>query len=230
MDRVVQQLVEFVSSIPADHIVVVYLVAAAWVAIESFGIGLPIEPVLLALGAIASQGKLNPALGLVGAIAAALLGTLTGAGLGYAIGRRAGHGVVRAGRIVGLDQARIEHMKLWLRQRGVMGIIFARFVPVLRGLAPYALGATDVPLPLFLVGTAIGGLGYTSVWIVAGFALGNKYAVAMGFFDRFGILGFVLIVAIVAALYVMHDLGSRYVWQRMPVHSHRHIEDRSSTP
>jgi membrane protein DedA with SNARE-associated domain len=222
MDQVVQQLVDFISSVPVSQLFVVYLIAAAWVGTESLGIGLPIEPMLLVLGAIAAQGRLNPTLGLTSALASAVVGTLAGASTGYLIGRRAGRGISRAGRFIGLNQARVEHMELWLRRRGVLGVFLARFVPVLRGLSPYVIGASRDPVPTFLIGTVAGGLGYTGIWVVLGFILGDHYTDALDFFDRFGVLGFVLLIAIIAVAYALYYLWSRYVWNRLARHFHRH--------
>src|SRR5262249_22628892 len=136
MDQVFSQLSQFISSVPPTQVYVVYLVAGVWIAIESLGIGVPIEPVLLALRALASQGQLDPVLGAALASGAVTLGTHADATAAYGVGRLAGRGVVRVGRHIGLTPARVEHMEVWLRRRGAVGTFLARFVPVLRGLAP----------------------------------------------------------------------------------------------
>jgi len=229
MDQIVTQLVDYIQSVPLGSIYVVYLIAAVWLLTESMGIGLPIEPMMLVLGAIASQGKLDPVTGLAAALGAAVIGTLAGASLAYLIGLRAGNRVARAGRFVGLTQTRVDHMELWLRRRGALGVVLARFVPVVRGFSPYVLGASGAPVPAFLLGTLAGALIYDGIWTGLGFTLGNNYEVALRFFDQFGLLGLVAVVAIVALVWLLHFLWVKYVWRRLSAHFHRHRTRQEAT-
>ncbi len=222
MDSLVTQLVQFVQSVPPESFFLVYLFAGVWLMTESLGIGVPIEPVLLLLGALISQRQLNPILGLGLTIGAATIGTILGAFGGYSIGRTAGHRIVRVGRFVGLTPTRVEHMALWLRQRGARGVFAARFVPVLRGLAPYVIGASNERVATFLLGTITGAATYTGLWIVVGFVLGNHYQDALRFFDQFGLLGLAAAIAVLALGWALHYLWVRFVWGRLASHFHRH--------
>lgn len=220
MDQLVNQLVQFIKT--TDSFFVVYLVAGVWVGIESLGIGLPIEPLLLLLGAAVSQRHLNPILAIALALGTATLGATTGALAGYGIGRRAGPGIVKVGRFVGLNQARAGHIEFWLRSRGTTGVFAARFVPVLRGLAPYVLGASQEAISPFLMGTAAGALLYNSIWVIAGFALGDHYQQALDFFNRYGLLALAIAVVAIAILVVLRLLWVRFIWRHISAHFHRH--------
>ncbi len=222
MDTLVHHLVQFVQSVPAQSFFIVYLIVVVWMAIESLGIGVPEESILLLLGAAVSQRQIAPAEGLTLAIGAAALGTILGALGGYSIGRRAGPAIVRVGRFVGLSQQRADHMELWLRQRGALGVFAARLIPVLRGLSPYIIGASNQRLSTFLLGTISGALAFSALWVVIGFALGNKYKDALSFFDRFGLLGLAALVALVAAVWTLHHLWIRRVWRRLEAFFQRH--------
>jgi membrane protein DedA with SNARE-associated domain len=220
MDHLVTQLVQFIKT--TDSFFVVYLVSGVWVGMESLGIGLPIEPLLLLLGAAVSQRHLNPFLAITLALGAASLGALLGALAGYSIGRRAGPEIVRVGRFVGLNQTRANHVEFWLRSRGTPGVFAARFVPVLRGLAPYVLGASQEPLSPFLAGTIAGALGYNGIWVIAGFALGDHYQQALDFFNRYGLLALTIAIVVITILVVLRLLWVRFVWRRITAHFHRH--------
>jgi membrane-associated protein len=215
MNAIVHQLVQFVQSVPAESFFLVYPIVAVWLAIESLGIGVPEESILLLLGAAVSQRQIAPAEGLTLAIGAAALGSIVGAFGGYSIGRRAGPTIVRVGRFVGLSQQRADHMELWLRQRGALGVFTARLVPVLRGLSPYVIGASNEPLSTFLLGTISGALAFSALWVFIGFALGDNYRDALNFFDRFGLLGLAALVVLVAAVWTLHHLWIRLVWRRL---------------
>lgn len=220
MDQLVTQLVQFIKT--TDSFFVVYVISAVWVGTESLGIGLPIEPLLLLLGAAVSQRHLNPVLAIVLALAAATLGASLGALSGYGIGRRAGPRIVRVGRFVGLNQTRADHVQFWLRRRGALGVFAARFVPVLRGLAPYILGASQEPVAPFLAGTVAGAAGYNGIWIVLGVALGDHYQEALDFFNQYGLLALAVVATVIAILVVLRLLWVRFVWRRISAHFHRH--------
>jgi membrane-associated protein len=223
MDALVTQLVQFIQGVPDGSFFVVYLIAAVWLAVESLGIGIPEESILLMLGAaIAQRTQIAPAQGITLAIGAAALGTVLGALGGYSIGRRAGPAVVRVGRFVGLSQSRADHMELWLRQRGAFGVAAARLVPVLRGLSPYVIGASQEELPSFLIGTISGALAFIVPWVIIGFALGGNYKVALNFLDQFGLLGLAAVVALVVFVWALHFLWMRFIWHHIAAHFHRH--------
>jgi len=222
MDSLVTQLVQFVQSVPPESFFLVYLFVGVWLMTESLGIGVPIEPVLLLLGAVISQRQLNPIFGLGLTIGTATIGAVLGAFGGYSIGRTAGPRIVRVGRFVGLTPTRVEHMALWLRQRGARGVFAARLVPVLRGLAPYVIGASNERVTTFLLGTITGAATYSGLWIVLGFILGNHYQDALRFFDQFGLLGLAAVIAVLALGWALHYLWVRFVWRRLASHFHRH--------
>lgn len=220
MDQLVTQLVQFIKT--SDSFFVVYVISAVWVGTESLGIGLPIEPLLLLLGAAVAQRHLNPILAIGLALGAATIGATLGALSGYGIGRRAGPRIVRVGRFIGLNQTRADHVQFWLRRRGAPGVFAARFVPVLRGLAPYILGASQEPIAPFLIGTVLGAAGYNGIWVILGFTLGNNYQEALDFFNQYGFLALAIAATVIAILVLLRLLWVRFVWQRISAHFHRH--------
>ena len=109
----------------------VYGIVFLWMLTEGVGIGVPIEPMLLFVGAFAVRKRaIQTALAFGLSAGIALLGTLTGASIGYLIGRGAGPHLPQVGKYIGLTQDRIDHMELWLRRRGFMGVFIARIVPL----------------------------------------------------------------------------------------------------
>jgi membrane protein DedA with SNARE-associated domain len=92
----------------------------------------------------------------------------------------------------------------------------------LRGLAPYVLGASQEAISPFLVGTAAGALLYNSIWVIAGFALGDHYQQALDFFNRYGLLALAIAVTAIAILVVLRLLWVRFIWRHISAHFHRH--------
>jgi len=204
----------------------IYLIAAAWVGVESAGIGLPIEPMMLFTGSLAAQGKTS----LVLTVLITAFGCLAFASLAYVIGRREGTGAIaRFGRIVGLNQTRADHLELWLRHRGAAGVFIARVTPMVRTFGSYVMGAADIAATTFALSTLAGSLVYCGGWIVAGYLLGENYRAPLTFLQDHFSGGAVLILAAIAlALVVLHHFLGRLGLHRVALHFRRHAAQAAS--
>jgi membrane protein DedA with SNARE-associated domain len=217
----VQQFVSHTFAIMGDiWPPLIYLIVAVWVGVESAGIGLPIEPMMLFAGSLATQGKASVVL----TVLITSFGCLAFAGLAYAIGRREGTAVIaRFGRFIGLNQTRADHLELWLRHRGALGIFIARVTPMVRTFGSYVMGAADISPTTFTLSTIAGSLVYCGGWIVAGFLLGKNYQAPLAFLQDHFSGGAVLILAAVAAVViVLHYLSGRLGLHRIALHFRRH--------
>jgi membrane protein DedA with SNARE-associated domain len=139
------------SEIVAQH---GYWVVGAAIGVESMGIPVPGETMLVAAAVYAgATHKLD--IGVV--IAAAIAGAIIGDGLGFAIGRRFGHTLLlRHGAAVGMTPARIKlGQYLFLRFGGAV-VFFGRFIALLRALAALLAGVNCMPWPKFLLFNAAG--------------------------------------------------------------------------
>lgn len=202
----------FVSGVGTMPGFMVYGIAALWVGAENLGIPLPLELMLLFSGSLIALGQLN--VGLV--LCTVMLAGVAFSALAYLIGRQAGaSGVLRIGRYIGLSQQRIDHIDAWLRERGAVGVVFARIVPGIRLFGSYVMGVAGIPPRTFAVGVAIGTVVYFSIWVVIGAVLGPGYRVPLRYLDRLGLYGFALIVVSIAAIFVVHHLWGRLNLRRL---------------
>ena len=216
MEQVVHTVLLALASVPA---VAVYAICAGWLGLESAGIGVPIEIMLLFEGSLVAQQKVN----LVIAILCTTLGCLLFAAVAYAIGRRAGTvAVARVGRFVGLNQVRADHIELWLRHRGAVGVFIARVTPMVRTYSSYIMGAAEIALPTFLIGTFLGALLYNGVFIVLGMLLGRDYERPLSFLDQFGVGGIAAVVGGIALVLALHHFWGRLTLRGIARHFHRH--------
>ena len=145
----------------------VYAVVALVIGLESMGIPLPGEVMLLSAALLAATGSLDPLGVAVGASAGAILGD----SLGYYLGHRRGRpGLARLSRRfpkhVGPD--RIAAAERAFHRWGAWTVFFGRFVALLRILAGPIAGVLGMPYRRFLVANAAGGI----VW-----AAGTTYAI-----------------------------------------------------
>ena len=141
------------------------LLVGAVIGVESMGIPLPGEIVLVSAALLAATGAVGPEW----VAAAAATGAILGDSIGYAVGRRGGRPLLeRLGRRFPkhLGPAHLARAELSFARHGVWAVFFGRFVALLRILAGPLAGALRVPYRRFLVANAAGGL----VW-----AFGTTY-------------------------------------------------------
>ncbi|WIG57593.1 MAG: hypothetical protein OJF49_000338 [Ktedonobacterales bacterium] len=216
MEQLVTNLIHLLDTVPG---VLVYLIAAIWLGLESAGIGVPIEIMLLFVGSLAEQGRVNLPLGLL----TTTLGCLIFSSLAYLIGMRGGTpAITRIGRFVGLNQQRADHIELWLRHRGAAGVIIARETPMVRTYSSFIMGAADIPFPTFAIGTFIGSLLYCGVFMVLGFALGKNYVAPLNWLNSLGFTGIAIAIGALVLILVLHHFWGRLGLHRITAHFRRH--------
>ncbi|MDK9497898.1 DedA family protein [Streptomyces katrae] len=192
---------EWLEEIPA---ISVYLLVGLVIGLESLGIPLPGEIILVSSALLASQhGHIDPVvLGLC-----AVAGAIIGDSIGYAIGRRGGKPLLeRLGRRFpkhfGPDQVAMAERSFdrW----GMWAVFFGRFVALLRIFAGPLAGVLRMPYWRFLVANVLGGIlwagGTTAVIYYVGI-------VAEPWLKRFSWLA--LVVALLIGLTVTLVLRSR---------------------
>lgn len=219
MSQYVTSALDYLHSAPP---LALYGLVFLWMLVEGVGIGVPIEPVLLFVGALSVRNDpVETALMFGLGAGVALLGTLVGASIGYLIGRSAGPHLAQVGKYIGLTQERIDHMELWLRRRGFMGVFVARIVPLLRGFSPYVIGASRLPFRIFAAGTLAGAIVYETLWTGLGVYLGDNYQAPLGYLDKFGSQGVIILVVAVVLYLVVHYLWAHISFLRLAAHWRR---------
>ncbi|MBG6138523.1 DedA family protein [Longispora fulva] len=171
---------------------VVYLVVGAVIAVESMGIPLPGEVVLVSASLMAASKIVSP----LGVAVGASLGAIVGDSIGYTIGRRGGRPLLeRLGRRFPkhLGPKHLAKAEQTFDRWGVWAVFFGRFVALLRILAGPLAGALKVPYPRFLVANAAGGI----LW-----AGGTTYAIYhVGRVAEKWLKGFSWVALVVAVLF-----------------------------
>ncbi|MBV9320408.1 MAG: DedA family protein [Mycobacterium sp.] len=164
-----------VSVLQAIPPAVVYLVVGAVVGVESLGVPLPGEVVLVTAALMSSRHELavNP----VGVGAAAVLGAVIGDSIGYTIGRRLGMPLFdRLGRRFPrhFGPAHVALAERIFTRWGSHAVFFGRFIALLRIFAGPLAGALKMRYPRFLAANVSGAVcwagGTTALVFYAGLA------------------------------------------------------------
>ncbi|MBA2691051.1 MAG: DedA family protein [Rubrobacter sp.] len=133
--------------------------------LQSVGLPLPAQTVLITAGVMAGQGILDPFL----AAAVGISGAVLGSQLGYFIGRKGGRPfVLRWGRHLGATEERLDRAEGFFRKHERRAVFAARFVPVLKTFGYLAAGVIKMPHAIFFRYDLLG----TTVWAAASILAG----------------------------------------------------------
>jgi membrane-associated protein len=138
---------------------------------------LPGDSLLFLAGVFAGRGELSLATLIVSLILAATLGDT----VNYWVGHFLGHRLLASKRRI----IRPEHLAYtheFFEKYGGKTIIIARFVPIVRTLAPFVAGLGSMSYGRFMSYNVIGGTGWVLLCTLAGFGLYNNEYVQNHFF------------------------------------------------
>jgi membrane protein DedA with SNARE-associated domain len=137
---------------------------------------IPSEVVIPLAGFVAAQGDLR--IGLV--IVTGTLGSLAGATVWYAVGRRIGERrvrawVVRHGKWLTLRAADVDRAQLWFQRHGNSAVLLGRLIPGVRTFVSLPAGFSAMPIGPFLLYSALGTVMWTAALGFAGVLLQAKF-------------------------------------------------------
>jgi membrane protein DedA with SNARE-associated domain len=142
------------------------------VALESAGVPLPGETILIAAALLAATtGQIN----IVVVVLAAAAGAIVGDGIGYMVGRRLGLPFLRRyGRYIRLDQDRLLIGRYLFLRYGNAVVFFGRFIAVLRMFAALLAGANSMPAGRFFFFNITGGICWACLFGFGSYAVGTE--------------------------------------------------------
>jgi len=141
------------------------------------GLVAPGETAIVLGGVVAAQGEVSLPLIMLAAWLAAALGDLASFALGRRLGRRF---LVAHGPRVGVTAPRLERVEGFFDRHGGKAILIGRFVGLVRAVAPFVAGASDLPLRRFLPYSLAGTLIWASAYTLAGYAFHESFHAAAG--------------------------------------------------
>lgn len=178
---------------------------------------LPGDSLLFLTGAVVASASLNVHAAVLVLIVAAVLGDA----LNFMVGRHAAPYLLRRLRGRWLRQAHLDATQRYFERFGGATIVIARFVPVIRTLAPFLAGAGAMAYARFALFNVAGAFVWVATLVYAGAYLGSQP------FVRQHLSGFTLGIVIVSVMPVALS-GLRSWRARRMAHAVRRTEpDRS---
>ena len=171
--------------------------------LETFGMPVPGETLLIAAALLASQGEMH----LVPLLLIACVAAVTGDNIGYAIGRFGGRKLVlRYGNYVLISEERLQKAEEFFRRYGGAVVVVARFVAVLRQLNGIVAGTVKMNWHRFLTYNILGAVLWVSFWTMLFYKLGEKaFRYGPGFKTlQYFLLGGLIAAAVALAIHFLH--------------------------
>jgi membrane protein DedA with SNARE-associated domain len=151
---------------------------------EQIGVPLPAAPVLVAAGALAADGALNPGL----ALGVTLAGCVLADAIWYYVGVRGGRKLVRLlCRFLIGDDSHVEQAQRFFAKYGMWAVAGAKFVPGLSLLMPALSGAFRIGTARFMWFDALGSLLYGACYLGLGFLFKDEVNDVLQFLSQFGL-------------------------------------------
>src|SRR5262245_56290221 len=166
-----------------------------WVLLDQVGLPVPAMPALLGAGVLARSGRM----GLVEAVAIAMIASIIGHAAWYEAGRRRGRSVLRWICRISLEpDACVRRGENFLARGGTGTLILVHFVPGLGPVAQPLAALAGVKRARYLGITALGAFAWAATFTGLGYAFGDTLLHALRPIGT--ILGIVLGAAFVAYL------------------------------
>jgi membrane protein DedA with SNARE-associated domain len=143
------------------------------VALENLFPPVPSEVILPLAGFTASQGELS----LAGAVGWTTAGSVAGALALYWLGALLGRDRIRAwaARVPLVKVSDVDRAEAWFARHGGKAVFLGRFIPIVRSLISIPAGIERMPVLRFVALTTLGSLIWNSVFIMAGYGLGENW-------------------------------------------------------
>jgi membrane-associated protein len=133
------------------------------------GFFLPGDTLLFAAGFFAAQGRLD--LGIT--LFVLFLGTLIGNMVGYEIGKRSGPRIFKSDEALLFSKQNVEYAESFYKKHGGKTILIARFIPIVRTLAPLIAGIGRMNYRLFMIYNTLGAFLWVGLITMIGYWAGK---------------------------------------------------------
>lgn len=149
---------------------------------------LPGDSMLFAIGVIAATtGKLS----LIIIIPLLILAALLGDNLNYFVGHKFGELIKQKKKILFLKREYIEKTEVFFEKNGGKAVIMARFVPIVRTIAPFVAGAGSMKYKNYILNCILGAVLWVAGITLLGYFLG-QFEVVKNNFEKL-VLGIVIL-------------------------------------
>ncbi len=152
---------------------------------------LPSNPFLFVCGAVWAASHLSLSLLLIVLTAAAILGNLCGYGLGKTLGQ-----IFFVNYLKWPNQTTLDKTRVFYHKHGEKGFLFCLFLPVVRTIAPFLAGITQMVFYKFVRAASAGSALWVLTCVLMGYFFGN-IPIIMHHLGTFTLAGLAVVLLVV---------------------------------
>ena len=200
----------------------IYAIVALVLLLESSGIPITNNTLLLFTGALAALGHLNIWVLTISAI----IGSTAGACSAYTLGKWKGQRVLL--RIAALFHVNTKKMSMaehWFQKSGAWMIFFSRMTPYIRPFACFPAGISHMAFRRFFIAALVGSIIWCFTLVRIGAALGPHWGIALTLIQNYTIPTCATLVLLV----VMYFSGRYAIKRYLHSHGHESLSDTEAT-
>jgi membrane protein DedA with SNARE-associated domain len=191
---------------------VIYLIVAVILLLESSGVPIVNNTLLIFTGALASLGHLNIWLLAI----ASITGSIAGACLAYSIGAYGGRQVMlRVAAFFHVDDQKVRMAENWFQTAGVWMIFFSRMTPFVRPFACFPAGMSRLAFLRFFMAASAGSFIWCITMLCIGWNLGHRWNLAIFMMQQYTIPAFCIVVVLIV-LYVLGIWAIKRYLSKLP--------------
>jgi len=195
--EIVKSLIDFIlhidkhlADIISQYHALTYLILFAIIFAETGFVVTPFLPgdsLLFAAGALIAAGNTGLSIYILALIL--IVAAFTGNTINYLLGGYLGPKVFKEDNKI-LKLSYYQQTHAFFEKHGALAVIFSRFMPIIRTIAPFVAGVSGMPFLKYSLYNIIGGASWIIVFLFAGYMLGN-----VPFFKaHFALIGIVIIL------------------------------------
>jgi membrane protein DedA with SNARE-associated domain len=174
--------------------------------LESFGMPLPGETLIIVAGLLAAKGVLDLKWVELLAIAAAFIANNISYVTGYWGGRAL---VIKYGKYVFINEKKLLALENFMKLHGSKVVLVARFILGLRQFNGFIAGMARMPFLKFGIFNLIGAILWVLWWTGLAYYFGKKFTgIFVGYYFFIGILTLVVLIALICRFLKKIDLPS----------------------
>ncbi len=158
-----------------------YIMIFAMLMLGILGVPVPAETIVTFAGYLVYRGSLH----LLPTFIAAVLGSMCGISVSYALGRTGGNYLVnKYGHLLHITAGRIAGVHNWFDHGGRWALLFGYFFPGIRHLTALMAGVSKLRLPVFVLFAYTGVFIWTTTFISVGYVFGEEWTTMSGKLQR----------------------------------------------
>jgi membrane protein DedA with SNARE-associated domain len=196
----------------------IYVIVALVLLLESTGIPITNNTLLLFTGALAALGHLNIWLLTISAI----IGSIVGAYCAYTLGKWKGQGILRRIAVLfHVDAKKMSVAENWFQKSGAWMIFFSRMTPYVRPYACFPAGISRMSVQRFFIAALAGSILWCFALVRIGAALGPHWRLALTLIQNYTIPTCATLVFLV----VLYFCGRYAIKRYLRSHGHGSLRE-----